>query len=146
MRYRRKVTEAEGIVWDGKPTTLNDLTAWGASIAPIAGHHTDITLYVHKGNARVTVHLGDVVMREADGSGFYPVAADVLRATYEAIGDDVDEVPAHLIPSLAPNPLATVTLRRVGWRGYNLEGEAIVETEPPLGETPVSLYVIEGLA
>ena len=148
-RFRRKVTEAEGIVWDGNAKTLDDIAVMGASIMPSATSHTDIVLYVAKSNARVTVHLGDVVMREPDGEGFYPVAAAILRATYVTVDDDlVDEAkPTFMVPDQLTPMLATITLRRVGWRAWDPDTEQyVVVTDMPVDANCPSLYVIEGLS
>lgn len=34
----------------------------------------------------VEVHLGDWVIRESDGSGYYPCAPDVFAQSYEEVG------------------------------------------------------------
>lgn len=39
--------------------------------------------YVRGRQGLVEVHLGDWIIREADGSGYYPCAPDVFAAQYE---------------------------------------------------------------
>lgn len=42
-------------------------------------------LYVHKARAMAEIEVGDWVLREPDGAGFYPCKRDVFEATYEAV-------------------------------------------------------------
>lgn len=44
---------------------------------------TELHLWVAKGRTWAILHPGDAIAREADWSGYYPIAADVLAATFE---------------------------------------------------------------
>jgi putative component of toxin-antitoxin plasmid stabilization module len=79
--YQRKVTEAQAIQFTGNP---EDLRAVGVFIDD---HNRDggpdWRIFVAKHDEYAQIVTGDWVIRELDGSGFYPCRADVFAATYE---------------------------------------------------------------
>jgi hypothetical protein len=113
MRYRRRVTDVEAIRWDGRRETQDEITAWGASVR--GTDNGALLLFVTKSRANCTVAPGDWVLREPDGSGFYPCAGGMFEASYQAVDD---EEPPPEIPHLAdPFPgMARAELVRVGFR------------------------------
>jgi hypothetical protein len=85
-RYRRKrPTEVEAIQWTG--CNFADVKAFGSGavgIGPVEGGA--LPLWVVKSSATCRVERGDWIIRERDGSGFYPCNADVFAAIYEPAG------------------------------------------------------------
>lgn len=69
------------------------LQAWGCSVQP-DGHwgdgDWDLRLHVAKGDAWVTVHPGDFIIKERDGSGFYPCARSEFVSRYDEVLIDTD--------------------------------------------------------
>jgi hypothetical protein len=90
-RYRRKrPTEVEAIQWTGR--NFADVKAFGSGavgIGPVEGGA--LPLWVVKSSATCRVERGDWIIRERDGSGFYPCNADVFAAIYEPAGGTGDQ-------------------------------------------------------
>lgn len=82
---RRKPTQAEAIRWTGDNFLAVErfLEPQHASLAGSSAG--ELRFGVVKPQSIATVVPGDWIMREADGAGFYPCAADVFELTYEVV-------------------------------------------------------------
>lgn len=82
-RYRRRSTEVDAIQWTG-----DNLAAVNAFLSPqhamveYPNELQRLRFGVLKAQSVATIEPGDWIMRELDGSGFYPCACDVFDATY----------------------------------------------------------------
>lgn len=85
--YRRKPTTVEAFQWNGP--SLENMHAMEAFLSPQHGLENlktgTLTFGVTKSQSQATIQPGDWIIRETDGSGFYPCAADVFAATYEMV-------------------------------------------------------------
>jgi hypothetical protein len=97
-RYRKRPIEVEAIVYDGVGDNNNGLVIadwmeeedegqlvqpdhdWGAPTWPLR-------IWIEYRQARGRIEVGDAVIRESDGSGYYPCAKAVFEATYEPVED-----------------------------------------------------------
>lgn len=80
--YRRKPTTCEAWQWDGDYDAVIEFLVPQA--ADVYGDG-ELAFRVIKSQSSARIPLGDWIIREADGSGFYPCAADVFAATYEPV-------------------------------------------------------------
>lgn len=71
VRARRKVTEVEAMQWLG--VYDKDFAQWGANIRTPSASQTSV-LWVAKSKSWCALGVGHWVIKEADGTGFYPCA------------------------------------------------------------------------
>lgn len=84
LRYRKRPVEVDAIQWTGQ--NLGDVQAFGSGAVGIGTLDGGaLPLWVIKSAATCRVERGDWIIRETDGSGFYPCAGDVFAATYEPV-------------------------------------------------------------
>ena len=69
----------------GELAAVKDFASGEVGIGTVMGDA--LPLWVVKSSATCHVELGDWIIREPDGSGYYPCAADVFAATYEPAGE-----------------------------------------------------------
>lgn len=91
-RYRSKpaVLDAHVLAHDPHPANVPWETMPGFEGVKIrAGNDRfDFQLWVQASRAWCDIALGDAVAREPDGSGYYPIKAEVFHARWEPIPDD----------------------------------------------------------
>ncbi len=81
-RYRKKPVEVDAIQWTGENFDAVKAFASGAvGIGTVMGGA--IPLWVTAAAATCYVERGDWIIREPDGSGFYPVTDDPFSVIYE---------------------------------------------------------------
>lgn len=78
-RFRKKPVEVEAVRWfrPGDHPAVRCRTIAGETEPP----------HVRGRQGTVVVHPGDWIITEPDGSGHYPCADDIFRATYEPVGE-----------------------------------------------------------
>lgn len=81
-RYRKRPVEVDAIRWSGDN--------WDAIEKFAGGHATfhggDIDVWIEKSKTwRQALPVGDWIIAERDGVGFYPCTADQFADTYEAV-------------------------------------------------------------
>lgn len=91
-RYRKKPVEVEAIEWTGE--NFNAVRAFTRGALGLGQVGDALPLWVTKSQAVCYVQRGDWVIREPDGSGFYPCSEADFPATYEpaapaAVADDI---------------------------------------------------------
>ena len=92
-RFRKRPVEVDAICWNGQNLGSVQAFASGAlGIGTVEGGA--LPLWVVKSEAVCNVQQGDWIIREADGSGYYPCAADVFAATYEPADGKPDRAEA----------------------------------------------------
>lgn len=109
MTFVRKPTTMTCMVWDG--ANEEDIVRWlakktetGLTEAQINQHIFRVIppsmskdgkrtalLWTKKSAVSCEMNIGDAVVREPDGDGYYPVAASVLAEVYVAEGEGVFE-------------------------------------------------------
>ena len=97
-RFRKRPVEVDAICWNGQNLGSVQAFASGAlGIGTVEGGA--LPLWVVKSEAVCNVQPGDWIIRETDGSGYYPCAGDVFAATYEPAGppDGTAEWPADAL-------------------------------------------------
>lgn len=111
-RYRSKPVAVDAVVWDGTndsdvedflnavvySSTAGDGTAVATDMAGPRkptwfawgddGAGRVLRFYVEKGQSQCTIHVGDAVIAERDGSGYYPCAADEFAQRYVRVVDN----------------------------------------------------------
>ena len=81
-RWRKRPVVIEAIQWTGENfAAVKDFVSGALGAGEVMGGA--LPLWVVKSQALCHVQRGDWIIREADGSGFYPCAADVFAVTYE---------------------------------------------------------------
>lgn len=91
-RFRKRPVVVEAICWNGQNLGSVQAFASGAlGIGTVEGGA--LPLWVVKSSATCRVEQGDWIIREPDGSGYYPCAADVFAATYEPAEASVAPAP-----------------------------------------------------
>jgi hypothetical protein len=82
----------DAIQWTGQNfAAVREFASGAVGIGTVMGDA--LPLWVVKSSATCHVELGDWIIREPDGSGFYPCAGDVFAATYEAPAAPDPETP-----------------------------------------------------
>lgn len=82
--YRRKTSEVEAVRYDGH--NHGELVDWGTS-----GHFDEqgaLWLWVHKFDASRHIKVGDYILREQDGSGFYPCDGAQFHSSYDLVNGE----------------------------------------------------------
>jgi len=83
--YRKKPVDVEMIRWTGE--NLDDVRAFmrplHATLSAVPPSDSGLTFHVVKGQSTCTIHPGDWVVRERDGSGYYPLSAEDFADGYE---------------------------------------------------------------
>lgn len=79
--YRKKTSEVRAIQYTGE--NHGELVDWGTSGYFDAEGH--LWLWVLKSSANCHVAVGDFIIQEQDGKGFYPCAEQVMHQTYDLV-------------------------------------------------------------
>lgn len=91
--YQRRTTFAEAEQWNDTPESTATCIAFletiphgldiGLDVADSGHASANALFYCAKSNARVHIEPGDWIIKESDGSGFYPCTRDVFYASYD---------------------------------------------------------------
>ncbi len=78
-KFRKKPIVIDAVQWDGKADQVVVYSeTWGLS--------QEIHFYVTTAHEqKVYLALGDWIIPEPEGRGFYPVKADIFAATYDPV-------------------------------------------------------------
>lgn len=138
----KRAISVEAMRWDGTSAGITALQAWmqdidliRAAAATVTGRPRDMArLFVIKGDAWATLDPGDWVIREQDGTGYYPCAADVFDQTYDPGGG-------------APVTLATMQAQVHAWHLQHFGPDVppwrpFVKTVEELGEVGRALNLL----
>lgn len=87
-RFRKKPVEVEALLWTGE--NHDELTNWTDGVAApfYVGMNPEpagLSLFIDKSDVHVTFVDPIWVIREPDGSGFYPCKPDAFDAAYEKV-------------------------------------------------------------
>lgn len=88
--YVSKPNTVEAVQWTGDNWKQLKHDLWqGKTIgaARFAGERPDLELWVEKSLAWCLLAVGDWIVREADGIGFYPCKPEVFEAKYEPLSE-----------------------------------------------------------
>lgn len=70
-----------------------EIQAWGAQVQP-TGHwgegEYNLELWVEKADKWIDIKPGDFIIKEPDGSGFYPCAREIFQQRWEEVLIDHD--------------------------------------------------------
>lgn len=111
--FRKRPVSVRMIRWDGSDEARQVIRRHARSSPWLCGDHERegahdgaLIVWVQKGGTHAHVGLGDWVALEPDGTGVYPVAADVFEATFEPSGPMPSRpVSPAAIPAASPTTL-----------------------------------------
>lgn len=83
-RYRKRPVEVEAIQWRGDNYAAVKTFGVGAVGLPFTSG--TLPLWIAKAGTVCNLQEGDWIIREPDGSGFYPCTAKDFAATYDSVG------------------------------------------------------------
>jgi hypothetical protein len=111
IRWRKKpAAEVDAIQWTGENFgDVHRFSSGAVGIGPVEGGA--LPLWVVKSSATCRVERGDWIIREPDGSGFYPCAGDIFTKLYEPAGESGTS-PALLCPRCLRDGVLEQTLER----------------------------------
>lgn len=84
--YRKKIVEVTALQYTGE--NHGELVDWGVS-----GYFDpdgNLWLWVLKSSANCMVKVGDFVIQEPDGCGFYPCDGQMFHLTYDLVNGHAD--------------------------------------------------------
>ena len=84
-QYRKKPIVITGVRWTGDNFDVVKAFATDYLPDPPSADGRHLNLWIEKSNTFGRVRLGDWVLAERDGVGFYPCTAEEFDATYEPI-------------------------------------------------------------
>ena len=111
-RWRKKPVTVEAVQWTGDNfAAVKDFASGALGAGEV--RPGVIPLWVVKSQALCHVKLGDWIIQEPDGSGFYPCAGDVFAATYEPAGEQLTTAQCDALRRLVTeHQEAAVAVRR----------------------------------
>ena len=89
LRYRKKTAEVDALCFDGH--NFGELVDWG--VEGSFDIDDGLSIWVIKSSAYCHVWIGDFVVREQDGVGWYPCCAEQFHLTYDQVNGEIIEQP-----------------------------------------------------
>lgn len=84
--FRKKPVEVEAMQWDG--TNMDAVQQWIGEPRQDTfreDYEGRARLWIEKGQTVAHLHVGDWIIREPDGRGYYPCVNTDFELTYEAV-------------------------------------------------------------
>lgn len=88
-KFKSRPLFIEAVQWTGSnQPAIEEFTEGAHNVFIQFGKTSDFSLWVDKSKAWCDLKIGDWIMREPDGSGFYPCANHIFQQCWEKVADN----------------------------------------------------------